>query len=103
MRNKEAFLQHHVMGHLKELSDGYGTKLTFTNTIILKGELLKHENELGFFRPAEFAILHSSRTNPCQYSATVLKGQKSQDRLHVKSFENFLRRKAKITTSTLLR
>lgn len=88
MRNEEAFLQHHVIGHLKELSDGYGTKLTFTNTIILKGELLKHENELGFFHPAEFAILHSSRTNPCQYSATVLKGRGFQDKHQARFSEN---------------
>ena len=33
IRNKEAFIQHHILGYLKELCVDYGTEPIFTHTI----------------------------------------------------------------------
>ena len=36
IKNKEAFLLHHILGYLKELSDDYGIKAILTYTVSLK-------------------------------------------------------------------
>ena len=54
IRNKEAYLLHHILGYLKELWDYYGAEPIFTHAISLKGT---HESD--FFTSAKFVIVHS--------------------------------------------
>ena len=54
IRNKEAYLLHHILRYLKELLDYYEAEPIFTHAISLKGT-----HELDFFASAKFVIVHS--------------------------------------------
>ena len=98
IRNKEAFLLHHILGYFKDFCGDYGNEPIFTSIVSLKRELLKmFENGFNFFPSAKFVIKHSSTANPFKYSVAALKFVR-----HQRSFANFVCREAETMTSKAL-
>ena len=96
VKNKEAFLLHHILGYLKDLCEDYNIAPIHEHTVSLKRKLLKNfKNDLDYFPSGKYVIVHYSSMIPCEYSLALLKGQGLQDKDHILSFANYLRKKMK--------
>ena len=94
IKNKEAYLLHHLHQYLKILCEEYGIGAIYEHSVSLKRDLLaKFTDQIDFFPCGKYVIVHSSNINPCEYSIAVLKGKGMQDKDYVRTFGNFIHKK----------
>ena len=95
VKMKTAYLLHDLLTNLHShcAESNIAPIWKYTKSIRSKLEEKFHGN-ISFHRSGRHVIVHSSEINLCEYSAAAIQGASLRDADHVRSFGNFIRRKA---------